>query len=122
MSRAINPGRISQDPVNGPVQAGIEKKLYESLAPLHLEVINESHMHSVPPGSESHFKITVVSDKFLDQSPVQRHRTINELLAAEISGPVHALALHTMTPDEWFEKGGTSENSPPCLGGSKQDP
>ena len=122
MSRAIDPDRTAQSPIQGPVQAGIEKKLNDSLTPLHLEVVNESHMHSVPPGSESHFKVTVVSDKFVDQSPVQRHRTINNLLAAEISGPVHALALHAMTPDEWFEKGGMSEDSPPCRGGSKNEP
>ena len=46
------------------VQETIEKKVRESLDPVHLEVINESHMHSVPPGSESHFKVVVVSSKF----------------------------------------------------------
>lgn len=105
----------------GPVQARIEKKLAEQLAPDHMEVVNESYMHSVPAGSESHFKVTVVSDRFQGQALVQRHRTVNQLLADEINGPVHALSLHVMTPDEWSEKGGVIENSPPCLGGSKHD-
>ena len=43
------------------VQTAIEKKLAESLTPAHLEVINESHMHNVPPGSESHFKVVIVT-------------------------------------------------------------
>ncbi|MGY8992269.1 MAG: BolA family protein, partial [Rhodospirillales bacterium] len=46
------------------VQSVIESKISESLAPSYLEVINESHMHSVPPGSESHFKVIIVADSF----------------------------------------------------------
>ena len=45
--------------------------------------------------------------------------TLNGLLEAELAGPVHALALHTMTPQEWFAKGGEAPQSPPCLGGGK---
>jgi BolA protein len=101
------------------VQQTIETKLSASFSPLHLEVVNESHMHSVPPGSESHFKVTVVSEAFAGRRLIERHREVNETLAAELSGPVHALALHTLTPEEWFARGGTVPNSPPCLGGSK---
>ena len=78
-------------------------------------------MHSVPPGSESHFKVTVVCEKFNNQGQVQRHRAVNTVLADELNGPIHALSLNTMTPDEWFAKGGIVEPSPPCLGGSKLD-
>jgi len=46
------------------VQDTIERKIAQSLTPAHLEVINESHMHNVPPGSESHFKVIVVADAF----------------------------------------------------------
>ena len=100
------------------VQNKIEQKLTDALAPVHLEVINESSMHSVPPGSESHFKVIAVSEQFQDQSLVFRHRLINELLADEIAGPIHALSLHTMTPTEWGAQG-TVADSPLCLGGSK---
>ena len=100
-------------------QAEIRSRLAGAFQPLHLEVVDESHMHSVPEGAESHFKVTVVSDVFVGQSLVQRHRAINSLLADEFPQGLHALALHTMTPDEWFAKGGVSPDSPPCLGGSK---
>ena len=100
-------------------QEHIRSKLDEAFAPLHLEVIDESHMHSVPEGAQSHFKVTVVSASFAEQTLVQRHRSVNELLADEFQHGLHALALHTMTPEDWFAKGGVSPDSPPCLGGSK---
>jgi len=100
------------------VEDDIIEKLQKALSPSHLEVINESHMHNVPPGSESHFKVVAVSDEFNDKMLVARHRIINKALAEELEGPVHALALHTMTPAEWAEKGAAPE-SPPCLGGGK---
>ena len=100
------------------VEEEIIEKLQHSLKPEHLEVINESHMHNVPPGSESHFKVVAVSDEFNGKMLVARHRLINKALAEELEGPVHALALHTMTPDEWAEKGAAPE-SPPCMGGGK---
>ena len=101
-----------------PVQNAIQNKL-QALAPEHLEVINESYMHNVPEGSESHFKVVVVSDAFAGSMLVARHRKVNELLAEEIQGPVHALSIHAMTPEEWFESGAKSPESPECLGGNK---
>jgi len=101
------------------VQTQIEEKLREAFAPLHLQVENESHMHNVPEGSESHFRVVLVSESFSGKPLVQRHRAVNGALAAELQGAVHALALHTMTPEEWFEKGGDAPESPPCLGGGK---
>jgi len=101
------------------VQTQIEDKLREAFAPLHLQVENESHMHNVPEGSESHFRVVLVSESFSGKPLVQRHRAVNGALAAELQGAVHALALHTMTPEEWFEKGGDAPESPPCLGGGK---
>lgn len=85
-----------------------------------MEVIDESHMHSVPEGAESHFKVTLVSESFAGKMLVKRHREVNSLLKAEFDQGLHALALHTMTPEEWFAKGGVAPDSPPCLGGSKQ--
>lgn len=102
------------------VQQQIETKLGAEFAPLHLEVANESHMHSVPPGSESHFRVVLVSERFEGRPLVQRHRAVNAALAQELAAGVHALALHTMTPEEWFAKGGQAPASPPCLGGGKQ--
>ncbi len=97
----------------------IEDKLLENLSPSHLDVINESHMHNVPPGSESHFKLVVVSDAFDGKMLIARHRMINEILKDELANGIHALAMHTMTPDEWQKKQGQVADSPPCHGGSK---
>jgi len=100
------------------MQQTIISKLEKALSPEHLEVINESHMHNVPEGSESHFKVIIVSDEFKDKMLVARHRMVNKVLEEELKGSIHALALHTMTMEEWFEKGKAAE-SPPCEGGSK---
>ena len=101
------------------IQTQIEQKLHAQFAPLHLEVANESHMHDVPEGSESHFRVVLVSAQFEGKPLIQRHRAVNTILDQELKGPVHALALHTMTPEEWFSKGGEAPESPPCLGGGK---
>jgi BolA protein len=97
----------------------ITQKL-QVLSPEHLEVVNESHMHNVPEGSESHFKVVIVSDAFKDKMLIARHRLVNKALEEELNGSIHALALHTMTMEEWFEKGNAPE-SPPCLGGSAKN-
>ncbi len=103
------------------VQQQIEQKLADALAPAHLEVVNESHQHNVPPNSETHFKVVVVAAAFDDQRKVARHQSIYALLAEELAGPVHALALHTYTGNEWAERFGEAPLSPPCLGGSKAE-
>ena len=101
------------------VRHNIESRIGEALAPLHLEVTNESRMHSVPEGAESHFKVVVVSDRFTGVKLIERHRMINGLLQQEFAAGLHALALHTLTPEEWLAKGGAVASSPPCMGGSK---
>ncbi len=93
--------------------------LVDALSPVHLEVINESDNHNVPPGSESHFKLVVVSDEFAQSSLIQRHRRINALLAEQLAGPIHALSMFTHTAEEWEQKGGVVPDSPPCRGGAK---
>ena len=98
------------------MQTTITRKLNEALSPEHLEVVNESHMHNVPEGSESHFKVVIVSDAFSGKPLLARHRLVNAALNDELNGGIHALALHTMTMEEWFAKGHAPE-SPPCLGG-----
>ncbi len=101
------------------VQETIRTKIARALDPVHLEVLNESPMHNVPPGSESHFKVVVVSERFVGRRLIQRHRAVNEALAEELRNDVHALALHTRPQDGWFERAGGSWQSPPCMGGSK---
>jgi len=104
------------------MQARIEAKLTDALAPSTFKVVNESHSHSVPDNSETHFKVTLVSDAFTGLPKVRRHQRVYEILAEELAGGVHALALHLFTEDEWREAQGAVPASPNCMGGSKRDP
>lgn len=103
------------------MQQQIEAKLNAALPLSHAEIANESHMHSVPPGSETHFKLVLVSSVFAGQRPVARHQLIYRLLSDELAGSVHALALHTYTEEEWQQRNGSAPASPQCMGGSKHD-
>lgn len=103
------------------VHQAIETKLRQALAPAHLEIVNESNRHAVPPGSETHFKVVVVSDAFDGKSRVARHQQVNGILAAELAGGVHALSLQTHTAGEWVARGGRVLQSPDCLGGGRHD-
>lgn len=103
------------------IQANIEEKLLSAFSPLHLDVVNESHQHNVAPGSESHFKVIIVTDEFEDERLIKRHRAVNAVLAIELSEHIHALALHTYTVKEWNDYYAEhTPLSPKCLGGSKK--
>ena len=104
------------------VQSRIEDKLEGAMDLEHMEVINESDRHNVPRGSESHFKLVLVSDEFTDHSLLDRHRRINRLLAEELATGLHALSIHAYTTAEWKERSGTAPVSPPCLGGNESAP
>ena len=97
----------------------IENKIKQQLDTTFIEVLDESYMHSAGADAQSHFKVTVVSDTFNDLLPLARHRIINKILQEQLNGQIHALALHTLTGEEWFAKGGQSPQSPKCMGGSK---
>lgn len=101
------------------MQSQIEQKLADGISALHLDVLNESNNHNVPAGSESHFKVTVVSEDFAGLPLIKRHRMINAILADELNGQIHALALHTYTTEEWDKISNNAPMSPPCLGGGK---
>ena len=70
------------------LQEVIETKLQEHFEPEFLNVLNESYMHNVPAGSESHFKVVVVSDKFEGQRLIGRHRQVNQVLADELANHI----------------------------------
>lgn len=95
----------------------IEKKLVDKFNPKHLEVINESHMHS--RGPESHYKIIIVSDLFSGEDHVGKHRLVNECLSGELKNKVHALSIIAKTPEQW-DKSQEVPPSPTCQGGSKR--
>ena len=99
------------------VQQSIQTKLATALVPEHLEVVNESHMHSVPKGSETHFKVVIVSSRFDGLSPVRRHQLVYGALAEELKSGVHALAITSRSPDEWASSP-EANTSPACHGGN----
>lgn len=102
-----------------PVQQAIESKLDQQLQPQYLLVENESHMHAVPPNSETHFKVTIVATQFEELRMVKRHQLVYQVLTDELAGPVHALALHTLTPQQWQQSSQSMPQSPNCMGGGK---
>jgi BolA protein len=103
------------------VEQDIQRQLAAAFAPDYLEVVNESHQHSVPANSETHFKVTLVSAQFEGQRQVARHQRVYAALAELLAGPVHALALHTYTGREWHDRQELAPASPECRGGSKAD-
>ena len=82
----------------------LREKLMIALGPIRLDVINESEMHaghrSSPGTGESHFRVLIVSEAFTGKSRVERHRMVNDVLAGEVGGIIHALALATYAPGE----------------------
>ncbi|MBN7819504.1 transcriptional regulator BolA [Bowmanella sp. Y26] len=102
------------------IQSVIEEKLLSHFQPAYLEVINESHQHNVPMGSETHFKVVLVSPSFSGERLINRHRAVNAVLKDELANHIHALALHTYTDSEWQGLYGGAPDSPACLGGLKR--
>ncbi len=118
--------------MSGVIEQRIRDKIGKILCPSYLEVVNESSRHQVPPGSESHFKLVVVSDGFKGASLIDRHRRVHACLSDELASGVHALALHLFTVQEWTARQGANNlsacrsscnpaanDSPPCLGGGR---
>ena len=79
------------------------KKLVDAFNPVHLEIVDESHLHaghsSAPEGGESHFRVIITATEF-EGEQIFRQRRVYNILADEMAGPVHALSLSTLTPDE----------------------
>ena len=83
----------------------IRQKLEAALKPERLTVFNDSHLHAghhqgAHAGEETHFRLEIVASGFQGQGKVARQRQIYGILAEELAGPVHALQLQTLTPDE----------------------
>lgn len=98
-------------------QDWLQDTLRQAFAPDHLDVLNESHNHG-GPGTETHYKVVLVSAAFEGVRAVARHQKVYALVQEEMRRGLHALALHTYTPAEWAASG-AAPDSPACRGGSK---
>ena len=97
-------------------QAELTEKLFAQFQPHFLSVENESHLHSSDRGGESHFKVTIVSDKFNDVRRVARHQLVYQFLHDDLDAGIHALALHTFTLEEWHKLDKQIPVSTNCMG------
>lgn len=102
------------------MQSRIEEQLRAAFSPNVLDVINESSNHNVPKGSETHFKVVVVSTAFEGKLAVKRHRLVYDAMGELMTKKpgVHALSIIAKTPDEWAQNEAVRE-SPECAGGTK---
>ncbi len=87
------------------MQSKLEEMLSTAFAPDALQVINESHLHAghhagFDGTGETHFRIKIVSGAFNGKSRLERHRAVNALLADELKGGIHALAIEANGPGE----------------------
>ena len=104
------------------IETSMREKVISRFEPEYLELENESHTHSVPANSETHFRLLIVSASFEGKSRIDRQRLVNELFADERARGLHALTMRTFTPAEWESAKENFEMvSPPCHGGSKRD-
>ncbi len=98
------------------MQTTIEHKLADAFRPIHMEVVNESGNHNVPPGSETHFKVLLVAEAFVGKTRIARHRLVNKALAEELAGGVHALSVKALAPSQWEAANGrVNLASTPCM-------
>lgn len=88
----------------GRVAETIRAKLTAGLAPVRLDIVDESRRHAGHAGArvegESHFQLVIVAAAFAGQSRVARQRLVYRLLAEELRTDIHALSLTTLTPEE----------------------
>ena len=88
--------------------ARIEASLRERLGAVHVEVIDESHLHVGHVGARDgggHFRAVVVSMRFEGKAPVQRQRLVYDALESAMGSEIHALSMKTLTPAEWTARG-----------------
>ena len=84
--------------------AWLRDALQRGLDPVHLVVEDESHLHVGHAGAASgggHYRALIVSAAFRGQNQVARQRAVYALLGDAMRSAIHALALRTLTPEEW---------------------
>lgn len=83
----------------------IREILEQEFQPIHLEVVDESHLHAghmgYREGISTHFRLVIVSEKFEGLMPIKQHKLVNTALKAQLEGDVHALAMKTIKASKW---------------------
>lgn len=103
----------------GPIESSLRTEIEKAFQPEYYELENESHLHSVPANSETHFRLLVVSRAFEGLSRIERSRRVHELMKPLMAQGLHALSQKTLTPGEWDQIKDTFVMvSPECRGGS----
>lgn len=90
----------------------------EPLQITHHQLENDSHKHS-GSATDSHYNLVLVSDAFAGLGPVKRHQQVYALVGELMKNPIHALALHCYTVQQWQAKQELMPATAPCMGGSK---
>jgi BolA protein len=91
----------------------IESRLRQELAPVHLEILDDSSKHVGHAGAAaggSHFSCVIVSEAFHDRSTLERHRAVYRALGDLLKSEIHALALQTFDPVEWAARRDQSQS------------
>jgi BolA protein len=105
----------------GPLEVALRENIEKNFAPEYYELENESHKHSVPVNSETHFRLLVVAIAFEGKSRIDRSRMVHDLMKPLMAHGLHALTQKTLTPSEWDKIKDTFVMvSPECRGGSKR--
>lgn len=89
--------------MNADRPALIRARLLEALNPSAVEVRDDSHLHAGHVGAKDgggHFSVRIVAEEFRGLAPLVRHRRVYAALGEMMNGPIHALAITALTPEE----------------------
>jgi BolA protein len=101
----------------GAIQKLIEDRLRSVFRSAeHIDVVNESGQHAVPPGSETHFKVVIVAEAFATMKRLDRHRAVQDAVGQDIQALIKALSVRPLLPSEWKQDSSVLP-SPGCHGG-----
>lgn len=81
----------------------IRSALQLALQPQQLDIEDDSHLHAGHAGAASgrgHFTVRIVSEAFIGQSLIGRHRLVYAAVEALMQTDIHALSIRALTPQE----------------------
>jgi BolA protein len=96
------PARFPQSPDSAATVERVRALVQDALRPQELEIRDDSAAHAghAGAGGGGHFRLHIVSERFVGLSRLERHRLVHSLLAELLDSRIHALALKTDAPGE----------------------